>query len=156
MFMSESGPVRTGLRFSQRVLSPHTIPSRPSSSAATAPSASHHSTAGVSAKSLTRPRSGGSRDEARPPQPRPQRPRHRKGPFTSPFSLCALFDRAICLQGWPCFRARASLHTLRILRPDFGLNLGCCAQLLPEEEDDLWHAYNLIAVGDHLQAVTVR
>jgi hypothetical protein len=29
-------------------------------------------------------------------------------------------------------------------------------QLLPEEEDDLWHAYNLIAVGDTLQAVTVR
>jgi hypothetical protein len=31
-----------------------------------------------------------------------------------------------------------------------------CVQLLPEEEDDLWHAYNLIAVGDTLQAVTVR
>uniref|UniRef100_A0A453D5Q7 Pelota N-terminal domain-containing protein n=1 Tax=Aegilops tauschii subsp. strangulata TaxID=200361 RepID=A0A453D5Q7_AEGTS len=30
------------------------------------------------------------------------------------------------------------------------------AKLLPEEEDDLWHAYNLIAVGDSLQAVTVR
>ncbi|GJN01461.1 hypothetical protein PR202_ga18730 [Eleusine coracana subsp. coracana] len=29
-------------------------------------------------------------------------------------------------------------------------------KLLPEEDDDLWHAYNLIAVGDHLQAVTVR
>ncbi|KAG8066540.1 hypothetical protein GUJ93_ZPchr0004g39149 [Zizania palustris] len=30
------------------------------------------------------------------------------------------------------------------------------AKLLPEEEDDLWHAYNLIATGDTLQAVTVR
>jgi stalled ribosome rescue protein Dom34 len=29
-------------------------------------------------------------------------------------------------------------------------------QLVPEEEDDLWHAYNLIAIGDNLQAVTVR
>ncbi|KAG0527909.1 hypothetical protein BDA96_06G273900 [Sorghum bicolor] len=29
-------------------------------------------------------------------------------------------------------------------------------KLVPEEEDDLWHAYNLIAVGDNLQAVTVR
>jgi hypothetical protein len=36
------------------------------------------------------------------------------------------------------------------------LTLVCVAQLLPEEEDDMWHAYNLIGVGDHLEAVTVR
>ncbi|XP_066355187.1 protein PELOTA 1-like [Miscanthus floridulus] len=29
-------------------------------------------------------------------------------------------------------------------------------KLVPGEEDDLWHAYNLIAIGDNLQAVTVR
>uniref|UniRef100_A0A0E0DJH1 Protein pelota homolog n=1 Tax=Oryza meridionalis TaxID=40149 RepID=A0A0E0DJH1_9ORYZ len=29
-------------------------------------------------------------------------------------------------------------------------------KLVPEEEDDLWHAYNLIVPGDTLQAVTVR
>jgi stalled ribosome rescue protein Dom34 len=36
------------------------------------------------------------------------------------------------------------------------LTLVCVAQLLPEEEDDMWHVYNLIGVGDHLEAVTVR
>ncbi|KAF0890649.1 hypothetical protein E2562_004166 [Oryza meyeriana var. granulata] len=29
-------------------------------------------------------------------------------------------------------------------------------KLVPEEEDDLWHAYNLIVPGDSLKAVTVR
>ncbi|EEE61836.1 protein PELOTA 1 isoform X1 [Oryza sativa Japonica Group] len=29
-------------------------------------------------------------------------------------------------------------------------------KLVPEEEDDLWHAYNLIVPGDTLQSVTVR
>uniref|UniRef100_A0A0E0KW88 Protein pelota homolog n=1 Tax=Oryza punctata TaxID=4537 RepID=A0A0E0KW88_ORYPU len=29
-------------------------------------------------------------------------------------------------------------------------------KLVPEEDDDLWHAYNLIVPGDTLQAVTVR
>ncbi|BAS91441.1 Os04g0659900, partial [Oryza sativa Japonica Group] len=53
-------------------------------------------------------------DEARLPQPRPQRPRLRQ-------------DRFIVK-----------------------------AQLVPEEEDDLWHAYNLIVPGDTLQSVTVR
>ncbi|XP_020089576.1 protein PELOTA 1 isoform X2 [Ananas comosus] len=29
-------------------------------------------------------------------------------------------------------------------------------KIVPEEEDDMWHAYNLIAVGDTVEAVTVR
>lgn len=29
-------------------------------------------------------------------------------------------------------------------------------KLEPEEQEDMWHAYNLIAVGDHLRASTVR
>ena len=28
--------------------------------------------------------------------------------------------------------------------------------MIPEEEDDLWHTYNLISVGDSVRAVTVR
>jgi len=29
-------------------------------------------------------------------------------------------------------------------------------QVIPEEDDDMWHAYNLIVAGDTVQAVTVR
>jgi hypothetical protein len=82
-------------------------------------------------------------------------------PFRSSPLLLSLLDRAICLlalRGLPCF-----LRGARAL-PSSGfcglagcvLTLVCVAQLLPEEEDDMWHVYNLIGVGDHLEAVTVR
>lgn len=28
--------------------------------------------------------------------------------------------------------------------------------LVPEEAEDMWHAYNLIAVGDRLKSTTIR
>ena len=28
--------------------------------------------------------------------------------------------------------------------------------LVPDEAEDMWHAYNLIAVGDRLKATTIR
>ena len=28
--------------------------------------------------------------------------------------------------------------------------------LIPEEEEDMWHAYNVIAPGDSLRATTIR
>lgn len=32
----------------------------------------------------------------------------------------------------------------------------CWGQMVPVDSDDLWHAYNLIAPGDTVMAVTVR
>ncbi|RZS06137.1 hypothetical protein BHM03_00036748 [Ensete ventricosum] len=29
-------------------------------------------------------------------------------------------------------------------------------QIIPEEDDDMWHAYNLISAGDTVKAATVR
>ncbi|XP_074573003.1 protein PELOTA 1 [Curcuma longa] len=31
-----------------------------------------------------------------------------------------------------------------------------CVKIVPEEDDDMWHVYNLICIGDSVQAVTVR
>ncbi|KQJ85088.1 protein PELOTA 1 isoform X2 [Brachypodium distachyon] len=45
---------------------------------------------------------------------------------------------------------------MKLVHRNFARNGPGSAKFLPEEEDDLWHAYNLIAVGDTLQAVTVR
>lgn len=28
--------------------------------------------------------------------------------------------------------------------------------LVPDEAEDMWHAYNLIAIGDHLRSTTIR
>jgi len=28
--------------------------------------------------------------------------------------------------------------------------------LIPEEAEDMWHAYNLVAVGDSLRSTTIR
>jgi hypothetical protein len=116
-----------------------------------------HSPAGADAKSPSRPRSGGRGDEARPPQPRPQWSRHRQGPSTSPSPLLSRCSIAPVACGVRLVsRPGDSPPAVGIPRGGCGLTLGCDAQLLPEEEDDLWHAYNLIVVGDRLQAVTVR
>ncbi|ONM12695.1 Protein PELOTA 1 [Zea mays] len=45
---------------------------------------------------------------------------------------------------------------MKIVHRDLVRNGPGSVKLVPEEEDDLWHAYNLIAIGDSLQAVTVR
>ncbi|KAL6651563.1 hypothetical protein ACP70R_010488 [Stipagrostis hirtigluma subsp. patula] len=45
---------------------------------------------------------------------------------------------------------------MKLMHKDIVRNGPGTVKLLPEEEDDLWHAYNLIATGDNLQAVTVR
>ncbi|KAL6844110.1 hypothetical protein ACP4OV_025783 [Aristida adscensionis] len=45
---------------------------------------------------------------------------------------------------------------MKLVHRDLVRNGPGTVKLLPEEEDDLWHAYNLIAAGDNLQAVTVR
>lgn len=29
-------------------------------------------------------------------------------------------------------------------------------KMIPEEPEDMWHAYNLIAVGDRIRATTIR
>uniref|UniRef100_A0A0A9DM94 PEL1 n=1 Tax=Arundo donax TaxID=35708 RepID=A0A0A9DM94_ARUDO len=45
---------------------------------------------------------------------------------------------------------------MKLVHRDLVRNGPGTVKLLPEEDDDLWHAYNLIAAGDNLQAVTVR
>uniref|UniRef100_K3Z780 Protein pelota homolog n=1 Tax=Setaria italica TaxID=4555 RepID=K3Z780_SETIT len=45
---------------------------------------------------------------------------------------------------------------MKLVHRDLVRNGPGSVKLVPEEEDDLWHAYNLIAIGDNLQAVTVR
>jgi len=37
-------------------------------------------------------------------------------------------------------------------------NILCCrcVVLIPEESEDMWHAYNLISVGDVLKSTTIR
>lgn len=45
---------------------------------------------------------------------------------------------------------------MKLVRKDFVPNGPGSAKIVPEEEDDMWHAYNLIGVGDSVQASTVR
>jgi len=46
---------------------------------------------------------------------------------------------------------------MRLLRRDIDPKDGQgSVTLLPEELEDMWHAYNLIAVGDHVRATTLR
>lgn len=46
--------------------------------------------------------------------------------------------------------------TMKLVHRSLVRNGPGSVKLLPEEDDDLWHAYNLIAAGDTLKAVTVR
>ncbi|XP_006652952.1 protein PELOTA 1 [Oryza brachyantha] len=45
---------------------------------------------------------------------------------------------------------------MKLLHRDLVRNGPGKAKLLPEEDDDLWHAYNLIVPGDTVEAYTVR
>jgi protein pelota len=45
---------------------------------------------------------------------------------------------------------------MRLLRKNIDRGSGGELKLEPEEQEDMWHAYNLIAVGDSLRASTVR
>ncbi|KAJ3681205.1 hypothetical protein LUZ60_015694 [Juncus effusus] len=45
---------------------------------------------------------------------------------------------------------------MKLIRRDLVRNGPGTVKLKPEEEDDLWHSFNLIAEGDSVQATTVR
>ncbi|XP_020571768.1 protein PELOTA 1 isoform X1 [Phalaenopsis equestris] len=45
---------------------------------------------------------------------------------------------------------------MKLVRRDIEPNGPGSIKIIPEEEDDMWHAYNLISAGDLVQAVTVR
>ncbi|XP_078434089.1 eukaryotic release factor 1 (eRF1) family protein [Wolffia australiana] len=45
---------------------------------------------------------------------------------------------------------------MKLVRKDLIPNESGMIKIIPEEEDDMWHAYNLISVGDSVMAVTVR
>ncbi|BBM98230.1 protein pelota [Marchantia polymorpha subsp. ruderalis] len=45
---------------------------------------------------------------------------------------------------------------MKLVRKDFVKDAAGFVKLVPEEPEDLWHVYNLIAPNDHISAVTVR
>jgi protein pelota len=45
---------------------------------------------------------------------------------------------------------------MRLHKKNIDRGSGGELKLEPEEQEDMWHAYNLIAVGDSLRASTVR
>lgn len=45
---------------------------------------------------------------------------------------------------------------MKLVRRDFAPNGPGSVKMIPVDDDDMWHAYNLIAVGDTVMAVTVR
>jgi protein pelota len=45
---------------------------------------------------------------------------------------------------------------MRLIRKNIDRASGGELKLEPEEQEDMWHAYNLVAVGDSLRASTVR
>lgn len=45
---------------------------------------------------------------------------------------------------------------MKLVHRDFSYNGPGSVKIIPEEDDDMWHAYNLIAAGDTVRAVTVR
>ncbi|KAJ6824822.1 protein PELOTA 1 [Iris pallida] len=45
---------------------------------------------------------------------------------------------------------------MKLARRDFVPNGPGSVKVIPEDDDDMWHAYNLITAGDTVQAVTVR
>ena len=45
---------------------------------------------------------------------------------------------------------------MRLIKRNIDRGFGGELKLVPEEQEDMWHAYNLIATGDSLRASTVR
>ncbi|KAL0912333.1 hypothetical protein M5K25_018297 [Dendrobium thyrsiflorum] len=45
---------------------------------------------------------------------------------------------------------------MKLVRRDLEPDGPGSINIIPEEDDDMWHAYNLISEGDLVQAVTVR
>ena len=45
---------------------------------------------------------------------------------------------------------------MRLIKKNIDRGSGGELKLEPEEQEDMWHAYNLVAVGDSLRATTVR
>ncbi|CAN7014740.1 unnamed protein product, partial [Brassica rapa subsp. trilocularis] len=56
----------------------------------------------------------------------------------------------------PCRSRCNSEITMKIVRRDFVRNGPGSVKMVAEDSDDLWYAYNLIAVGDSVMAVTFR
>ncbi|CAL9775694.1 unnamed protein product [Musa acuminata subsp. burmannicoides] len=50
----------------------------------------------------------------------------------------------------------ASTRDMKLVRRDLVPNGPGGVNLVPEEDDDMWHAYNLISAGDTVKAATVR
>ncbi|KAG0480935.1 hypothetical protein HPP92_011793 [Vanilla planifolia] len=45
---------------------------------------------------------------------------------------------------------------MKLVHHDFVLDGPGSIKIIPEDDDDMWHAYNLISVGDFVQANTIR
>ncbi|XP_067030440.1 protein pelota homolog isoform X1 [Acropora muricata] len=45
---------------------------------------------------------------------------------------------------------------MKLVAKNFEKDSSGSVVLVPEEAEDMWHAYNLIAVGDHLKSTTIR
>ena len=45
---------------------------------------------------------------------------------------------------------------MRLIKKNIDRGFGGEMKLMPEEQEDMWHAYNLITAGDGLRASTVR
>lgn len=45
---------------------------------------------------------------------------------------------------------------MKLIAKNFEKDSSGSVVLVPEEAEDMWHAYNLIAVGDHLKSTTIR
>lgn len=55
-------------------------------------------------------------------------------------------------------RALKKTHftAMKLVAKNFEKDSSGSVVLVPEEAEDMWHAYNLIAVGDHLKSTTIR
>ena len=49
-----------------------------------------------------------------------------------------------------------SVCNMNVLDATVCVLLCSCVVLIPEESEDMWHAYNLISVGDVLKSTTIR
>jgi protein pelota len=48
------------------------------------------------------------------------------------------------------------IASMKLLRRDIARDGSGSVKLVPEEAEDMWHVYNLVATGDRVEAVTVR
>ncbi|WOL17687.1 protein PELOTA 1 isoform X2 [Canna indica] len=55
-----------------------------------------------------------------------------------------------------CLFILASPRTMKLVRRDLVRGGPGSVKIILEDDDDMWHVYNLISVGDSIQVVTVR